>query len=110
MKINTNKVHCYTLCTAGIEHVYDFIYHILGKPGEYSGVAMHAGHYKGHMNSFIDMIHGDKVQPFFNDKYWREFIVTGAALWMQSLPKECHEPCCGLDMLGCDGTALGISV
>jgi hypothetical protein len=93
---------------AGIEHVYDFLDHILGKSGEYSGVPMHTGHYKGHTNSFIKMMNGDKVRPFFNDKYWREFIVTGAALWMQSLPQACHEPCCDLDLLGCDGTSLGI--
>jgi hypothetical protein len=84
--------------------------HILGSAGLYSGIGMHLGHYKAHMDFMISMGSSRSVQGFFNKDYWIEFITVGVALWSRSLPKQSHAPCCDLDHIGGDGTGIGISL
>jgi hypothetical protein len=70
--------------TAGWEHIYDYLGHILGAHTKYSGIGMHLGHYHGHLNFMISLGQAPMVQGFFNAKYWVRFITAGAALWLQS--------------------------
>jgi hypothetical protein len=50
------------------------------------------------------------VKGFFDQKRWRKFIQGSVARWMMSFPKESNGPCCSLDVLGGDGTGIGITV
>jgi hypothetical protein len=97
-------------CAAGWEHIYDYLGHILGSTGKYSGIGMHLGHYQAHMNFMTSLGQAQSVQGFFNAKYWVRFITAGAALWMKSLDPQCHTPCCDLNHIGGDGTGIGISL
>lgn len=69
---------------------------------------MHMGHYCKHVNRQMRGLRPNRAQFFANNK-WIEFLMTSLSLWMQSLPPETHAACCELDILGGDGTGIGIT-
>jgi hypothetical protein len=87
--------------------MYEFLDHILG-PNQSGGVAMHMGHYPKHVDSQLHALYPNRV-GFFSNNLWIEFLMTSASRWMMSLPPETHSACCELDMLGGDGTGIGIT-
>jgi hypothetical protein len=94
---------------AGWEHIFEFADHIFGQVGSHSGIRMHMGHYSSHITSMIQFGNPDR-QGFFSKKNARCFLQTGIALWLQSIPREATEKCCDHDVVGGDGTAIGIPV
>jgi hypothetical protein len=95
---------------AGWEHIYDYLSHILGMNGKFSGIGMHLGHYQAHTNFMQSFGQSGNVKGFFNATYWIRFITAGAALWLQSLDSSTHSPCCDLNHIGGDGTGIGVSL
>jgi hypothetical protein len=104
------KLCCFrfSCVTAGWEHIYDYLGHVLGSSGVYTGIAMHLGHYPRHIDFMTSFGQKSQVEGFFNPAYWIRFITAGTALWLQSLPQETHSPCCDLSHLGGDGTGIGV--
>lgn len=101
--------HNLLITVAGWEHIYEFLDHIFGEVGSHSGVRMHMGHYAAHITAMIRL--GDpSLVGFFSGKHARDFLQTGIALWSQSAPIDIHGPCCDLNIIGGDGTAIGIPV
>lgn len=65
-------------------------------------------HYR--MNLTHRFRQGDSTRKeFFRAAQWRSFVQSGIALWLLSFPDELDEPCCDLDCLGGDGTAIGVT-
>ncbi len=99
---------CVCVCVAaGWEHVYDFMEHVFG-PQQSGGVPMHMGHYAKHVNSRLKGLYPNRA-GFFSNNQWIEFLTTAMCLVMMSMPAETHSACCELDMLGGDGTGIGIT-
>jgi hypothetical protein len=97
------------LISGGWELLYEFTSHVFGEESSFSGVPMFMGHYCSHMNSTIKTLN-PRVKGFFSQNNWRVFIQGAVARWMASFPKESSGPCCALDVLGGDGTGIGITV
>jgi hypothetical protein len=67
------------------------------------------GHYSAHITAMIQL--GDpNRQGFFSKRNAREFLQTGIALWLQSIPPASTGKCCDHEVIGGDGTAIGIPV
>ena len=92
--------------------MYEYVHHILGRDGHFSGVPMHMGHFHGHMNRKIAALYpqATHARGFFYNAQCREFLTTGVCLWLQSMPSELSRPCCDHDVIGGDGTHIGIPV
>lgn len=96
-----------SLYIAGYEHVYDFVNHLLGSDG-HRGIKINMNHYRVNLTARIR--NGDlSRKEFFRADQFRAFIQSGIACWLKSLPKEVDEPCCNLQCLGGDGTAIGVA-
>jgi hypothetical protein len=93
----------------GWEIIYEFLNHILGEQQKYSGVSMHLGHYRSHVESQIQM-RSPASGGFFSPKSWRLFIQSGVAARLMGMPSTLREPCCELRYLGCDGTGIGVCI
>ena len=82
---------------------------MLGEQGKYSGVPMHIGHYRTHIDERVQ-----RTQPnthgFFSQKNWRIFFQSGVAIRLASLPSSIREPCCSLRYIGGDGTGIGLPI
>ena len=98
--------------SAGYEHIYEYIHHIVGQAGKFSGAPMHMGHFHGQMDRKIYARYpeGTRVRGFFHNAQCREFLTTGVCLWMLSMPDCLYKPCCSHDVVGGDGTHIGIPV
>ncbi len=94
---------------AGWEVIYDFYNHLVGKSGEFSGVGMHIGHFRAHVNQKIQACNPG-VQGFFSARKWRVFIQSGVAARLIGSPSISREPCCSLKNIGGDGTPIGIPI
>jgi len=92
---------------AGWEVIYDFLNHVLGIAGKFNGVPMHIGHFRAHVDKKISECN-PKARCFFDPVAWREFIQGGVAAKLQGLPSSFREPCCSLQYIGGDGTAIGV--
>ena len=95
-----NKFVCFN--SGGYEIIYDYLHHILGVPGKFSGVPMHVGHSFGHLHTTS----GSKLG--WNHLNYQRFLQSGVANWMASHTRVV--PCCELDIVGGDGTAIGIPI
>ncbi len=93
----------------GWELIYNFVHHILGEATKYSGVPMHIGHYRSHIESQIQQANPGAA-GFFAPEAWREFIQSGVAAKLLGMPRSVREPCCELRYIGGDGTGIGIPV
>jgi len=89
--------------------VYDVVHHLLGKPGVFSGVPMHLGHFRSHVNERIKYTNPN-AQPFFSEHRWIAFIQSGLAARLAGFPSSTREPCCSLRYIGGDGTPIGIPI
>ncbi len=85
----------------GYELIYDHLHHILGISGRFSGVPMHMGHHFGHLRAVL----GNSGLNHLNHQ---RFLQSGVANWMASQSRVV--PCCDLDIVGGDGTAIGIPI
>jgi hypothetical protein len=91
----------FRLCYAvGYELIYDYLRHVLGVQGQYSGVGIHIGHFVSHFR----MSSGSTVTNF----QMRRLIHTGVALWLRGFASKVLRPCCEVSLVGGDGTFIGI--
>jgi hypothetical protein len=81
--------------------------HVFG-PQQSGGVPMHMGHYAKHVNSRLKALHPNRM-GFFSNNQWIEYLTTSICLLMMSMPSETHSACCDLDIIGGDGTGIGIT-
>lgn len=94
---------------AGYEHIYEFANWIFGHGTGHSGVRMNILHWQENITARYQdesMIRA----PFFGSPLkCRIFVQTGIACWTCSIPEEATNACCGLDVIGGDGTHIGVS-
>ncbi len=87
--------------------MYDVLHHIMGRAGEFSGIPLHVGHFRSHVDETIKM-KNPTVRGFFQPKKWLMFIQSAIAARLMGLPSFVREPCCELKVIGGDGTAIGV--
>lgn len=68
---------------------------------------MFVGHYQSAMEARIQS-KNPGVAGFFSASNWRLFIHSALALRMASLPERTRGPCCNMELIGCDGTGIGV--
>ena len=99
------------LFSGGWELVYWFLKHCLGEQGLMAGVGMHMGHFFKHTRVAVPGLNGwsapEKVG--FAPKKWQRFIQSALCNWLASIPNKAT-PCCLHDMIGGDGTGIGITL
>lgn len=83
--------------------------HIVGRAGEFSGIPLHLGHFRSHVDERIRM-NSKLVRGFFQPKKWMMFIQSAMAARLMGLPSFVREPCCDLKVIGGDGTAIGVAL
>lgn len=93
----------------GYEIVYDVLNHILGRPGAFSGIPLHLGHFRAHIEERIRRAN-PVVRGFFQPKKWILFIQSAIATRLKALPSFVREPCCELNVIGGDGTSIGVTI
>jgi hypothetical protein len=82
---------------------------IFGSPGSHAGVGEHIGHYGAHLTQMIQM-GDDKRKGFMSGVKLRTWMQTAMALMLCGSYKEATSPCCEHDIIGGDGTCIGIPV
>lgn len=95
------------MISGGWELAYDYLMHITGEKEAFSGVGMFVGHYRSAMEAKIQS-RNPGVAGFFSENNWRVFIHSALALRMASLPERTRGPCCDMELLGGDGTGIGV--
>lgn len=72
---------------------------------------MHQGHFRNHISETY-RVHGPAhAKPFFSSNACCSvYLKIGVALWLKSIRPSVSEPCCPLDIIGGDGTGIGIPV
>ena len=104
MSTNVKLTSC---SSGGWELVYDYLTHITGEKGDFSGVPMHVGHYRDAMEARIQRTNPG-AGKFFSARKWRVFLHSALALRMASMSPATRGPCCDLRIIGGDGTGIGI--
>lgn len=64
--------------------------------------------YQRDMDAKIRKGDGSRKGFFSTPALCRSFLQSGVACWMQSFPDSVHDPCCDLQCVGGDGTAIGV--
>lgn len=98
-----------TCDAAGYEIVYDVLNHIVGRSRKFSGIPIHLGHFRAHVEEQIKMKNAE-VRGFFSPLKWTMFIQSAMAARLKGLPATVREPCCALKVIGGDGTAIGVTL
>ncbi len=81
--------------------MHEFCSHILGRTGEFSGVAMHMGNFIGTFKGLSGCIASDAL--------FRKLLQSGCCARLRSYDYVLG-PCCNLELIGGDGTAIGIPI
>lgn len=89
--------------------IYDVLHHIVGRSGKFSGIPLHIGHFRAHVDERIKM-NNPTARGFFSALKWIVFIQSGMAARLKGLPSSIREPCCSLKYIGGDGTAIGVTL
>jgi hypothetical protein len=97
------------ISTAGYEVLFDVLHHVVGCAGKHSGVPLHIGHFRSHVDERIRM-RNPRALRFFSSKRWMIFVQSGMAARLRGLPKKIREPCCALRYIGGDGTGIGVTL
>ena len=95
--------------SAGYEHIYDFANWIFGHGTGHSGVRMNILHWQENMTARYQDESMTRVPFFGSPMKCRNFVQTGIACWTCSIPEEATNACCSLDVVGGDGTHIGVS-
>ena len=89
--------------------MFDVLNHIVGRPGAFSGIQLHLGHFRSHIEERITRVN-PAARGFFQPKKWMIFIQSAIASRMKGLPSFVREPCCELKIIGGDGTSIGVTI
>lgn len=94
---------------AGYEHVFEFANWIFGHGTGHSGVRMNILHWQENITARYQDEHSTRAPFFRSPQKCRDFIQSGVACWTCSIPAEATNACCDLDVVGGDGTHIGVS-
>jgi hypothetical protein len=94
---------------AGYEHIYEFVDWIFAEGTGYSGTRLNIRRWQDNTSNRYQL--GDRSRkPFFSSPAkCRMYIVTGVARWTLAIPGNASRSCCNMDILGGDGTHIGVS-